>query len=134
MVYAIEKNPEALECIERNKNKFNINNMEIIEGTAPKALENLPAPTHCFIGGSTGKTEEIVKTVLKKNPKTRFVINTITLENLFEAKKTAQSGFAKDIEIVSANISRSKAVKDLNLMMSLNPVFIISFTGNGEEI
>lgn len=134
MVYAIEKNPEALECIERNKNKFNINNMEIIEGTAPKALENLPVPTHCFIGGSTGKTEEIVKTVLKKNPKTRFVINTITLENLFEAKKTAQSGFAKDIEIVSANISRSKAVKDLNLMMSLNPVFIISFTGNGEEI
>ena len=51
-VYAIEKNPAAVALLQENKKKFAVDHLEIIEGTAPEALEALPVPTHAFIGGS----------------------------------------------------------------------------------
>lgn len=59
--------------------------MEIVAGTAPEALEELPAPTHAFIGGSSGNLKEIVRLLLKKNPQVRMVLNCITLETVGEA-------------------------------------------------
>ena len=52
-VFAIEKKEEAAALLEENKQKFAVDNLEIIKGEAPQALENLPAPTHAFIGGSS---------------------------------------------------------------------------------
>ncbi len=62
-----------------------MDNLEIIKGEAPQALENLPAPTHAFIGGSSGNLKEIVALLLGKNPQVRIVINCITLETISEA-------------------------------------------------
>lgn len=80
-VYAIEKNPEAVELLYENRKKFALTNVKIIAGTAPEALEDLPSPTHVFIGGSSGKMEEVIALCLKKNPETRFVVNLITPES-----------------------------------------------------
>ena len=54
-VYAIEKNPEGAELIRKNMQKFRTDQIQVIEGVAPEALEALEMPTHAFIGGSTGK-------------------------------------------------------------------------------
>ncbi len=53
-VYAIEKKPEAVELLYKNKEKFAADNLTIIEGLAPEACVDLPVPTHAFIGGSSG--------------------------------------------------------------------------------
>lgn len=66
-VWAIEKKEDAVELIHRNKVKFAADNLEIVEGLAPEALKDLPAPTHAFIGGSSGNLKEIVKLLLEKN-------------------------------------------------------------------
>ena len=131
-VFSIDKNENAIECLNNNISKFGTSNINVIKGEAPECLVSLPAPTHCFIGGSSGKLFRIIKTVLEKNNKTRFVINAITLETVLEAKKAALSLGFKDLEIVNVNVSRAKNVGDLSLMIGLNPVFIISFTGKGE--
>ena len=65
--------------------KFATDNLEIVEGLAPEALIGLPAPTHAFIGGSSGNLKEIVKLLIEKNPQVRMVINCITLETVSEA-------------------------------------------------
>lgn len=46
-VYAIEREPEALELIRANVQKFHGNweDIHIVEGEAPEAFEGLPAPT-----------------------------------------------------------------------------------------
>ena len=67
-VWAIEKKEDAVELIHRNKVKFAADNLEIVEGLAPEALKDLPAPTHAFIGGSSGNLKEIVKLLLEKEP------------------------------------------------------------------
>ena len=42
-VYAIETDPEGVELIKANCRKFHIGNVEIIEGLAPAAMEDMPA-------------------------------------------------------------------------------------------
>ena len=60
-VYAVEKKEDALGLLQENRQKFALDHMEIVAGTAPEALEELPAPTHAFIGGSSGNLKEILK-------------------------------------------------------------------------
>lgn len=48
VVYAIEKKDEAIDLLEQNKRKFGTDNLEIIKGLAPEALEGLPGTDTCF--------------------------------------------------------------------------------------
>ena len=43
------------ELIRKNMQKFRTDQIQVIEGVAPEALEALEMPTHAFIGGSTGQ-------------------------------------------------------------------------------
>ena len=131
-VYAIEKNPEAVELLHENRRKFALTNVEIIAGTAPEALEDLPAPTHVFIGGSSGKMEEVIELCLKKNPKTRFVVNLITPESLAAVLEAAKSLPVTEPDLVTLTAARSKKVGSSHLMMGQNPVWIVTFEGNDQ--
>lgn len=95
-VYAIEKNPEGTELLRQNQQKFRTDQVEIIEGEAPQALEGLEMPTHLFIGGSSGNMKEILQTVRKKNPQVKVVINAISLETLQEVMEASKEGLLKD--------------------------------------
>lgn len=128
-VYAIEKNGEAVSLIEKNKRKFGVPNLEIIEGLAPEAMEALPAPTHAFIGGSSGNLERIMELLLKKNPRVRMVINAIALETVAEALACVKKLPVERVDIVSAAIGKSKEVGPYHMMMGQNPVYVISCSG-----
>lgn len=53
-VYAVEMKRDAAALTRRNVERFHLENVEVVEGVAPEALRDLPAPTHAFIGGSAG--------------------------------------------------------------------------------
>lgn len=125
-VYAIEKKEEAAELLEINKRIFAADNLEIIRGQAPAALESLPAPTHVFIGGSSGNLKDILRVVLDKNPYVKIVINCITLETVTEALSAIREfGFTQS-EIVQLCASRAKALGRYHMMMGENPIYIIT--------
>lgn len=128
-VYAVEKQPEAVALIGKNARRFGRDNLEVVEGTAPGALEGLPAPTHCFIGGSSGNLREILDVVIEKNPSVRLVINCITLETLQEAMEAVKAMCSTDAEVVQVMVSRAKRLGRYNMMMGENPIYIISCTG-----
>lgn len=125
-VWAIEKKEDAVELIRQNKVKFAADNLEIIEGLAPEALTDLPAPTHAFIGGSSGNLKEIVQILIEKNPQVRIVINCITLETVSEALETAKEFGFEENEIVQLSAARSKAIGRYHMMMGENPIYIIT--------
>ena len=133
IVYAIEKKEEAVALMRENKKKFALDNLEIIEGTAPDALLDLPVPTHVFVGGSSGNMESILQLVLQKNPHVRIVINCIALETVAESLQCMKSLPVKDVDIVSVSIGKSKEIGNYHMMMGQNPVYVISCTGGEQE-
>ena len=77
-----------------------------------------------FLGGTTGKLEQIVDVVLDKNINATIVANAITLETIgsiidvFKKKKLKT-------EIISATIAKSKKLGNYNMMMGENPIYIV---------
>ena len=83
-VYAIEKNEQALALLEKNRESFSASNMQIIPGLAPEACRDLPAPTHAFLGGTSGSVRDILALLLEKNPHVCIVATAVTLESVSE--------------------------------------------------
>lgn len=127
-VYAIERKPEAAELIRKNKVHFQVENLEVVEGSAPECLTGLPAPTHVFIGGSGRRLPEIIEEIRKKNPGARFVINAVTLETIaeIEALRKKLPDLPK-MEIIQVNVARSRRLGEYHLMDAENPVMIAAF-------
>lgn len=132
-VYAVEYKEEALEIIKQNKRKFKADNVEIISGMAPKVLENLPLPTHAFIGGSSGKIEQILAALFQKNPACRVVMNIIALNSLSKILQFLEKNPEYQSEIVQLQCSVSKNVGAYQLMLGQNPIYIITIWKNREE-
>lgn len=125
-VYAIEKNPEGVELIGQNRRKFCCDHVQIVEGTAPEAIEALEPPTHVFIGGSSGNLKDILRLVLEKNPDVRIVLNAISLETVKEAMEALEEGLLPDAEIVQLSAAKSRKLGAYHMMTGQNPVYIIS--------
>lgn len=124
-VYAIEKNSDGVSLIHENKRKFQVSNIKVIEGTAPKALCDLEIPTHAFIGGSSGKLGEMIRILINMNPNIRIVINAITLETISEAILVIKELEIMDYEIIQLQSARSKKAGNYHMMLGQNPVTII---------
>lgn len=125
-VYAIEKNEEALALIEKNKQKFIADNLNIVSGLAPKALEELPVPTHVFIGGSSGNLKEILDVVFSKNNAVKVVLNTVSLNTIAEVMALIEEGKYETLDIVQMNISKAKKLGKYQMMMGQNPIYIVT--------
>ena len=132
-VYAVEKNPEALELIRENRKKFRADGIRIVPGEAPGVLETLEAPTHVFIGGSSGNLQEILSCVLEKNENARIVVNAISLETVKEVMEAAESGTFGSPAITQLTVSRSRELGRYHMMTGQNPVYIVSAGGTADE-
>ena len=129
-VYAVEKKPEAQALIEANKEKFAADCVKVVKGTAPEVLSGLETATHVFLGGTSGNLDEVLDLVLKKNPKVRVVANFIALESLSEMLLWLKK-HSIEAEIVQMQVSKAKTAGSYHMMMGQNPVYIISFGGEG---
>ena len=123
-VFAIEKEKSRAMHIEKNKKRFAISNLEIINGNAPDCLKELPMPDAVFIGGGGEDIGKILAVCSKKlTVRGRIVVNAITLDTL----KTATDFFKKsnwNSETVSVNIAKTKDIAKLQLFNAYNPIFI----------
>ncbi len=128
-VYAIERNAEALDLIEKNRNKFGVENLQAIAGTAPEALASLPAPDICFIGGSGGNMAAIISAVLAKNPQVRFLISAIAVETLGTAVSALESAGIARIDVRQISIARTVQRGKYHMLTGQNPVFLIAAGG-----
>ena len=125
-VYSIEMKEEAFQLINENMKKFNIDNMELIKGEAPEDLPDIMFD-RIFIGGSGGNLFDIISYSHKHlNNGGKIVLNFIVLENIFTALEGLKKIGFNNIEISQVMISKNKSIKDFNMMISENPVYIIS--------
>lgn len=124
-VYAVECRPDGCALIKANREKFRTRNLVLVEGLAPAALSDLPAPDAVFIGGSKGSLAAIVDAALDKNPDARICVSAIALESL-SAAVAALTAKGRTVQVSQLAVSRAKAVGGLHLMMAQNPIYLIT--------
>ncbi|NLZ89220.1 MAG: precorrin-6Y C5,15-methyltransferase (decarboxylating) subunit CbiT, partial [Clostridiales bacterium] len=125
-VYAIEGKQDACALTLENAKRHACHNLQVIEGWAPEACAGLPAPTHAFIGGSSGNMEAILRMLMDKNPAVRIVINLIALESIAETLRCIKEMDFEQAEIIQMQVSKAREIGDYHLMTAQNPVMIIT--------
>lgn len=129
-VFAVECEQDACALISENKQKFSTWNLQLVEGRAPQALRDLPAPDGVFLGGTKGELDAIVGAALDKNPNARICVSAIALETL-SAATAALTGRGLEAQVTQIAVSRTKPAGRLHLLMANNPTFLIAGNCHG---
>ena len=125
-IFAVERNPQCVEFIKENLNKFNARHITLVEGEAPACLETLPDPDRVFVGGSGGNLWEILDAVDARLPaEGRVVINAVTLDTLTAATEFFDNA-GYQVEVTTVNIARTRPLTDYKMFEAYNPVYIIA--------
>ena len=127
-VYAIEKNPEGIALIKENAARFSTQNLTVVEGAAPAALEGLPHLDVALIGGSGRRLPEILDIIgTRMQSGGRIVANAITMQTVsacldyFHAHAELYT-----CEAIQVQISRLERVGPYDMAKALNPIYIIT--------
>ena len=127
IVYAVEKNQTAFDILQKNIEKFKIENIVPINSEAPDGMENLPSADVIFIGGTGGNFESIVrKSIDKLNPSGTIIITAITLQtilNSIEIFSTLKNFSTDAIQVQINNVNR---VKNFDMLKAENPIFVFT--------
>ena len=123
-VYAVERKPGAAALTRHNAEKFGLENLTTVEGLAPEAFADLPAPTHAFLGGTAGNLDAILDALLAKNPHVRIVANAVTLETVAQLTRAARRFTVSDIAEIS--VAKPRRVGGYSLMTAQNPVYVFT--------
>ena len=127
-VYAIERNSEGVSLIEKNKEKFGVGNLTVIEGDAPDALKDLPDCNAAIIGGSGSRLPEILDEISSRlKTGGRVVMNCITVQTL-AAALSYMRGHESDFsyEAIQMQINRLQAVGAYDMAKAINPIYIVT--------
>lgn len=125
-VYSIERNPEGIQLIEENAEKFGCSNIHPVKGVAPEAMDGLPPLDVIIIGGSNGNMHEILnraEALLSKGG--RIVLTAVTAETTGEIVKEFE-GRPFRLEGFQMQINRLRKLGHYHLYNPLSPVFIFT--------
>ena len=124
-IYAIEKTAIGMRLIHQNCERFGVNNVNPIHGTAPAILQPLPSPDRVFIGGSGGHLSALLTHFHEcLKPDGQIVVAIATVESLSELITWTQSHSGWTYQLLQINISRSVTVGRQHRFSPLNPVTI----------
>ena len=126
-VFAIEKNPEAVDLISQNAEKFGIDNIIIIHAEAPNGLEGIKNADVVFIGGSSGALKDIMQVVDNRiKTGSRIVINCITIQTLSSCLDYFKNHNGYKYEAVQIQVNRLQQIAQYDMAKALNPIYIVT--------
>lgn len=124
-VISIERNDDALDLINQNVEKFNLDNIEVIKGYAPIEIEGQVDAV--FLGGTGNNLEEIIhwsKNMLVEGG--RLVANFIIVDTFNETLKLLRENGFENIDVSVLNVSKLEKLGRGEYFKPLNPIYIIS--------
>lgn len=125
-VYAVERDPEGVELIQRNASLLSAEILTVVPGEAPEALAGLPKADRIVVGGHGGRLEGILEACREKlRAGGRLVVTSVTLETAPRALLWLDDrGF--ETEVVSLSVARAERAGPSRVWKAQNPVTIIS--------
>ncbi|MCU0568143.1 MAG: precorrin-6Y C5,15-methyltransferase subunit CbiT [Oculatellaceae cyanobacterium Prado106] len=130
-IISVERDEEVASLIRRNCDRFNVQNAEIIEGSAPECLADLKdAPDSvCLEGGRSPKV--ILQAVWKRlKPGGRVVATAGNFESLYSLSEGLAELQARNIEVVQSAVNRLETRGNHQVFAAVDPTFVLS----GEKV
>jgi len=126
-IIAIERDEEVANLIKRNCDRFDVKNVEVIEGSAPECLHNLKVAPHrvCIEGGRP--IQEILQAAWHYLPPSgRVVATAANLESLYAISQSFSLLRARNIEVVQSAVNRLETRGFSQTFTAVDPIFILS--------
>ncbi len=126
-IVAVERDEEVANLIRRNCDRFDVKNVEVIEGSAPDCMHNLKVPPHrvCIEGGRP--IQEILQAVWRYLPPSgRVVATAANLESLYAISQSFSQLQARNIEVVQSAVNRLETRGFSQTFAAVDPIFILS--------
>ena len=126
-VHTLERDPEAIDLLERNRQRFGIHNLHIHAGEAPEGLELLPPNPDRVLLEVGRPLEDVLRAVWGAlQPSGRLVISTVNLEGLVKATDTLAQLGAHDVQVVQATVHRMQRRGSQAKLAAAEPLFVIA--------
>ncbi|MBN3946498.1 MAG: precorrin-6Y C5,15-methyltransferase subunit CbiT [Nostoc sp.] len=126
-IIAIERDEEVANLIKRNCDRFEVKNVEVIEGSAPECLHDLKVTPHrvCIEGGRP--IQEILQAAWQYLPPSgRVVATAANLESLYAISQSFSLLRARNIEVVQSAVNRLETRGFSQTFTAVDPIFILS--------
>jgi cobalt-precorrin-6B (C15)-methyltransferase len=126
-IIAVERDEEVASLIQRNCERFEVQNVQVVEGSAPECLHNLAERPQrvCIEGGRP------IKAILKEVwnyllPEGRIVATAGNLESLYAISESFAELQVRNIEVVQSGIHRLETRGTHQVFAAVDPMFILS--------
>ncbi|MBD2409241.1 precorrin-6Y C5,15-methyltransferase (decarboxylating) subunit CbiT [Nostoc calcicola FACHB-389] len=126
-IIAVERDEEVANLIKRNCDRFEVKNVEVIEGSAPECLQDLKVTPHrvCIEGGRP--IQEILQAAWQYLPPSgRVVATAANLESLYAISQSFSLLRARNIEVVQSAVNRLETRGFSQTFIAVDPIFILS--------
>ncbi|MFE4107510.1 precorrin-6Y C5,15-methyltransferase subunit CbiT [Almyronema epifaneia S1] len=126
-IVAVERDQEVATLIRHNCDRFQVSNVEVIEGSAPECLAQLPYQPDCILiegGRPLQATLETAWRFLATGG--RFVVTVSNLENLYQVSESFSKLQVRNIEVVQPAVNRLEMRGYHQVFAAVDPIFIFS--------
>ncbi|AFY44560.1 precorrin-6Y C5,15-methyltransferase subunit CbiT [Nostoc sp. PCC 7107] len=126
-IIAVERDEEVANLIKRNCDRFDVKNVEVLEGSAPECLHEIKTVPHrvCIEGGRA--IQEILQAVWDYLPPSgRVVATAANLESLYAISQSFSQLQARNIEVVQSAVNRLETRGFSQTFTAVDPIFILS--------
>lgn len=124
-VISIECKEKAIDLINKNVEKFNLDNIKVLKGYAP--LDIGRKVDSIFIGGSGPNLREILEwSKMNLNKNGTLVANFIIIDTFYKTLNLLRELGFKDIEASVLNVAKLEKLGKGEYFKPLNPIYILS--------
>jgi cobalt-precorrin-6B (C15)-methyltransferase len=126
-IVAIERDEDVVNLIRTNCDRFDVTNVEVVQGSAPECLTDLKTVPHrvCLEGGRS--VREILRQIWQHLiPGGRVVATATSLEHLYAISETFAELQAFNVEVVQSVINRLEMRGNNQVFTAVDPIFILS--------
>lgn len=126
-IVAIERDEEVASLIRRNCDRFGVDNVDVIEGSAPDCLSTLTqAPNRVCIGGGRSIKAILSEAWRRLQLQGRIVATAATLEGLYQVSESFAELQARHIEVVQSAVNRLEKRGLNQTFAAIDPIFVLS--------
>lgn len=126
-IIAVERDNEVAKLIERNCDLFEVDNVNVIQGSAPECLKDIqPRPNVVCLEGGKPIKDILQQTWKYLQPEGRIVATVNSLENLYIISEGLSELQARNIEVVQSAVNRLETRGISQTFAAVNPMFILS--------